>query len=284
MIRSRRAALAILVRGILARGATAGLLSGTLAGRADELRDNLYQSRTVITGQDPERRGPGLIECFKLVLMKVSGDRRLMDTPATHLDADQIQPFIDGIALHDQKAGRPVHDEQGTRDRPYDLTVMFKPDAIDDVLRKLGHKPWTSRRPVLLALIAVKRGSASFVLSRDGGRGPGMDEALANAADRFGLRVLLPTQADLRAAAVTSGTKDHATPAALRRLTRNAGADVAMTGLLRWSDAALGWIVGWRFTDAGKTATWAAQGINFDEAFRVGVGGAARILSGNGTP
>lgn len=279
MIRTRRAALAM-----LAQGATTALLSGIVAGRADELPNTLYQSRTVITGQDPERRGPGLIVCFKLVLVKVSGDRRLLDNPATDLGADQIQPLIAGLTLHDQKAGRPVHDEQGTRDRPYDLTVTFKRDAIDDVLRRLGHKPWTGPRPTLLAVVAVKRGGASFVLSRDGGHGPGMDEALANAADRFGLRVLLPTQADLRAAAVTSGTKDHATPAALRRLARKTGADVAMTGLLRWSDAALGWIVDWRLTDAGKIATWSAQGINFDEAFRIGVGGAARILSGNGAP
>ncbi len=279
MIRTRRVALAM-----LARGAAAGLLPGIAAGRADEIKNTLYQSRTVITGQDPERRGPGLIACFKLVLAKVSGDRRLLDDPAADLGADQIQPLIAGLTLRDQKAGRPVHDEQGTRDRPYDLTVTFKPDAIDAILRKLGHRPWTGPRPTVLAVVAVKRGGAAFVLSRDGGRGPGMDEALANAAERFGLRVLLPSQADLRAAAVTSGTKDHATPAALRRLTHRAGADVALTGLLRWSDAALGWVVDWRLTNAGKPATWSAQGLNFDEAFRIGVGVAARILSGNGLP
>ncbi len=70
---------------MLARGAAAGLLPGIAAGRADEIINTLYQSRTVITGQDPERRGPGLIACFKLVLAKVSGDRRLLDDPAADL-------------------------------------------------------------------------------------------------------------------------------------------------------------------------------------------------------
>lgn len=276
---TRRTTLAM-----LAQGATGGLLFGMDAGHAEESPRQLYQSRTAITGQDPERRGPGLVECFKLVLAKVSGDRRLMDDPATNLSAERIQPFIDSIALHDQKAGRPVHDEQGTRDRPYDLTVTLKPAPIDALLAKLNRKPWISHRPGLLALIAVQRGGVSFLLSRDGGRGPGMDEALASAADRFGLKVLLPTQANLRAAPLTPQTIDHASAAALRRLVGRAGAELALTGRLRWSDAALGWVVGWRLTEAGKTALWRAEGINFDEAFRIGVSGAARILSGNGMP
>ncbi|WP_315838764.1 DUF2066 domain-containing protein [Bradyrhizobium prioriisuperbiae] len=269
---------------MLAQGAMSGLLCSAVAGRAAEGESPLYQSRTVITGQDPERRGPGLIECFKLVLVKVSGDRRLMNDPATSLSADRIEPFIETIALHDQKAGRPVHDEQGTRDRPYDLTVTFKAAPIDAFLAKLNRKPWIAHRPALLALVAVRRGDLSFLLSRDGGRGPGMDEALANAADRFGLKVLLPTEAVLREAALTPRTVDRAGGAALRRLAGNAGAEVTLVGLLRWSDAALGWIVEWRLADTGKAARWSARGINFDEAFRIGVGGAARILSRNDPP
>lgn len=269
---------------MLAQGAMSGLIGDTVAGYAAESPRPLYQSRTVVTGQDPERRGPGLIECFRLVLVKVSGDHRMMDDPAAGLSADQIQPFIANITLRDQKAGRPVHDEQGTRDRPYDLTVTFEPAPIDAFLAKLNRKPWVSHRPALLALITVRRGDVSFLLSRDGGRGPGMDEALANAADRFGLKVLLPAEASFRAAALTPKNADRAGGTALRRLAAHAGAEVAITGLLRWSDTALGWIVEWRLADAGKAARWSASGINFDEAFRIGVGGAARILSGNGAP
>ena len=34
----------------------------------------------------------------------------------------------------------------------------------------------------------------------------------------------------------------------------------------------------------GKTYRWQVRGVSFDEAFRVAMGGAAQILSGNGQP
>lgn len=35
---------------------------------------------------------------------------------------------------------------------------------------------------------------------------------------------------------------------------------------------------------SGRLHTWTISGVNFDEVFRVGIRGAAQILSGNGEP
>ena len=48
------------------------------------------------------------------------------------------------------------HDDQGTFDRPHDLTVQFDPPKIDSLLLELGEKPWTVKRPTLIPDIEVK--------------------------------------------------------------------------------------------------------------------------------
>ena len=58
----------------------------------------------------------------------------------------------------------------------------------------------------------------------------------------------------------------------------------ALAGSIVWSDKELGWIADWRLAANGATYRWQVRGVNFDEAFRVAIRGAAQILSGNGQP
>ena len=60
--------------------------------------------------------------------------------------------------------------------------------------------------------------------------------------------------------------------------------EVPLVGDLRWSDSALGWVVTWSIEARGRRYRWSVRGINYDEAFRTAVRGAARVLSGNGEP
>ncbi|RVD31917.1 DUF2066 domain-containing protein, partial [Mesorhizobium sp. M8A.F.Ca.ET.023.02.2.1] len=72
--------------------------------------------------------------------------------------------------------------------------------------------------------------------------------------------------------------------ARLDRLAKQAGGARALAGSIVWSDKEFGWIADWRLADHGKTYRWQVRGVSFDEAFRVAIGGAAQILSGNGQP
>jgi uncharacterized protein len=90
----------------------------------------LYQARTIVTGQREETRIPGLALCLRDVLVKVSGDSRLHDLPAVDELARLPEAPVAGYAYRDLYAGRPIMDEQGTRDRPYEMTVDY--DALDN--------------------------------------------------------------------------------------------------------------------------------------------------------
>jgi hypothetical protein len=246
--------------------------------------EDLYQARTIVTGQGEESRGVRLAECLAQVLVKVSGDPRLAGDPAVGALAGQASEFVADFHYRDRMAGIPVHDEQGTRDRPYDLTVSFHPEKIDAALRSLGREPWRSPRPRVVVFLGVGLGATSYLLASDGARGRDQREALAAAAERFGIPMALPDEAAL----VKAGLSYQDLPALdLPRLdaaARAMGGDLALAGDMLWSEEALGWVADWRLGTGGKRYRWQIRGVGFDEAFRNAMAGAAQILSGHGPP
>ena len=123
--------------------AVAGLLLALLVcGRAGAETDGtLYEAQAIVTGQREPERTRALPGCFLDVLVKVSGEPRLIgDRRLLPLQA-KTADFVESFRYHDRMAGMPVHDEQGTRDRPYDLIVRFDVGKIDAALDSLGLKP-----------------------------------------------------------------------------------------------------------------------------------------------
>ena len=239
----------------------------------------LYRCTVIVTGQGEETRLPGLSRCLATVLAKVSGDARLVDDRGVTTLAAEAADLVAGFRYRDRMEGIPAHDEQGSRDRPYDLTVDFDPAAVDAALAKLGRKPWTAPRPAVAVLAMVTIGDRSFALARDGSLGRDMREALAAAAETSGLAVVLPTVAALAGAGPAAFTDR----AARDRVMAAAGGAVGRAGRLDWSQAGLGWTASWGFEDAGVVHAWRVTGVSFDAAFRNGLAGLALVLSGNGT-
>ena len=242
--------------------------------------DDLYTTRAIVTGSDERNRPLGFSLCFEDVLVKVSGDPNVVKDARFGTLAANAGQYISKFSYRDRFEGKPVHDEQGTHDRPHFLTCQFEPQKIDNALKTLGRKSWLGPRPRLVKLLVVRGRKDSGVLSSDGPFDPDMREAVANAAARYGLTVILPRVATLQSHHFTFDS-------AAERLLRIAGAsggELPIVGRLIWSDAALGWIATWKLEANDRRYRWSVSGVNYDEAFRNAVRGAARVLSGNGTP
>jgi hypothetical protein len=246
--------------------------------------DDLYRARTIVTGQGEASRRLGFAECLEQVLVKVSGDPRLAGDPGVAALAGQADAFVADFHYRDRMAGIPVHDEQGTRDRPYDLTLSFHPAKIDAALRSLGRDPWRAPRPGLVVLLGVRLGTTTYILASDGDRGRDQREALAAAAGRFGMPIALPDQAALSEAGLSYQKLAAAEPSSLAAIARTTGGDLPLIGTMVWSEEALGWIADWRLGAQGKSYRWRIRGVSFDDAFRNAMAGAAQILSGHGQP
>jgi uncharacterized protein len=247
----------------LAVALTCGALSMAVAA------DDLYRAQTTVTGQGEANRMTGFAACLEDVLVKVSGALKLAGDPRLAAYKSRAADFVAAHSYRDQMSGTPTRDEQGTRDRPYDLTADFDKDKVDDVLKALGVKPWLSRRPVLGVFVTMDYGARKYVVTSDAGQSLAPREALFAAAARRGMRIALPDEAALAKPGIDNAVQ---------------GGEVALTGRLVWDDKALGWATEWRVEWQGRPRQWKFRSVTFDEAFRRAIGGAAQILSGNGDP
>lgn len=251
---------------------------------AADVDQDVYQTKTIVTGERGETRNPGLIICFMDALVKVSGDRRLLTDPRAAALAKDAGRFVTQYRYHDRMAGKPLKDEQGTRDRLYDLTVDFDHARLDAALRSMGRNPWPAPRPKIVVFLAVKNTARTYVLAGDNELGSLQRESFGDAAAKYGIPVLFAPgsalqEADLRLESLVSANKGK-----LQVIAELSGGDVPMTGSLIWSREALDWIAEWNLSHDGHDYRWQISGVNFDAAFREAVSGAAQILSGNGQP
>ncbi|HJT05329.1 MAG TPA: DUF2066 domain-containing protein [Stellaceae bacterium] len=264
------------LRHLLAFLAALAAFAAAAAATAEEL----YRAQASVTGQGEAERARGFAICLEAVLIKVSGDPRLAGDPALDTLKAEASRFVAQFTYRDRMAGIPVHDEQGTRERPFELTVDFDPSKIDALLRSLGRDKWPEPRPRLAVLLGVRDATTAYVLSEDGGRGLGEREALSETAARRGIPIALPNEARLAADRFDYASLAGAPAERLAALARENGGDAALTGTLVWSDKALGWIAAWQLSWQGREHRWRISGVSFDDAFRDAIDHAAAILSG----
>jgi hypothetical protein len=243
-------------------------------GREALASPDLEQCSVIVTGTDLRSRDPGLSSCFMQALVKLAGDPTIPSDPRAAEVAARAPAMVEDFAYFDRMSDVPMHDEQGSRDRPFDLVAHFDPAKLDQALASLGRKPWRGARPALVVGVAVKdQRGGEFILSADGNAGERQRESLFAAGKLYGLRVVLLTDAAL--------PRDVTAPQLLTKLGDSipSTAVVPLTGTLRWSDADFGWVGAWTLTQGNKVAAWEVRGVSFDEAFRNAVGGASALLS-----
>lgn len=219
-----------------------------------------YDARTIVTGIDGRSRPTGLAICLEDVLVKVSGDRTLRgDKRLAALDPN---PLVIGYSYVDRLSGLSHHDEQGSSDRPFYLTARFDRVRVDAQLLALGDVAFDGRRPTVAPLVFVSHGSVAYLLTADGPHAAGQREAMAEAGDRLGVPVHLPTTTELVDGRSLAGL-------------------LPLTGTLAWSDTAHGWVGDWSMANGGASHAWRSAGGSYDQAFRAAIGGALGIVAGH---
>lgn len=245
---------------------------------------NLYQARAIVTGEREDTRLPVLGQCLKDALKKVSGDPDIDRDLRVEAYASQARTYVKAFSYRDRMEGIPIHDEQGTRDRPYDLTVDFHPEKIDELLQVLGQKPWTARRPTVVVMLAVRHEARSYLLTGDADEGFDQRESFMSAAWLTGMPMVLPSTMTINEAGMSAEKLATAKPEDLTEIARASGGGTVLVGSIAWNKGMLGWKGDWRLYSPDGPHHWQIQNVNFDAAFRSAMRGAAQVLSGNGEP
>ncbi len=245
---------------------------------------DLYRAQAVVTGTGEPNRIEALGPCLEDVLIKVSGVQKLAGDPRLAPYKAKAKDYLGSYSYHDQMSGIPIHDEQGTRDRPYDLTVDFDPEKIAGILKQLGIKPWLGHRPVIAVFAGLQQGGNNYVIAADGDRGSDQRDSLITTAEKRGLDIVLPATADLAKSAIDATNLAKAAPATLANSINGKNSEGVLIGQLAWNDKKLDWSAQWQMDLDGKSHRWRLSAPTYDEAFRRGIGGAVQMLSGNGEP
>ena len=268
--------------GLSARLALAAFALGLAGGVA--LADAVYHGRAIVTGELEPERSRGFALAFKDALVEASGDVRLLEDPRVDALAAHAKDDVLHFRYRDRMAGIPHHDEQGSHDRPFDLIVDFDGAKIEHALASLGVQPWTGQRPIVAAFVAVSHGDEHFDLSSDGDEGVDQRAALADAADRYGIELVLPGAERIASARIDDLLVPPIEAGRFVSLAQDLGGDVPLVGSLVWSDQPGGWNGDWRLVAQGRVYRWHVDGVSFDAAFQNAILGAAQILSGHGAP
>ena len=211
-----------------------------------------FEGRAIVTGMDERSRPQGMRDGLREVVVRVSGSPGVGLHPL--LDSVDLGSLLLAFAYTDRMGTLPRQDEQGSRDRPYDLITQWDPQGIADLLRAMGAGVWpAAARPVLQVRARVEpRVGGPFVLAPDTDVDERHRAALLAAGQRFGLVVRVDP---------------FAVP----------GEGAVLDGTLRWVDGA-GWRAEWAVAWDGLRRRWDVDGVSFDEAYRNGVGGAVEQM------
>ena len=250
----------------------------TVPSSRAQTTSELYQATVIVTGYDMRSRPSGFAQALRWVLVNVSGEPRLRTDPRVSALAKQASALVASFSYVDQMAGIPYHDEQGTYDRPYNLTVKFVPARIDKALADLGERPWRGKRPVVVPVLSVRGFSgASYLLSAESRAGADQRPAFADVARDFYMTVRFPREADFAAWGIRPG-QFPSLPTAV------ATDEALVAGTLEFQRSLPGWVGSWRLRWRGVDYVWSIKGVNYDEAFRDIVRGVLRVASGHSGP
>ena len=249
-------------------------LAFSASAHADD--DAPYRSSLIVTGDREETRVPVIPQGFEQAAEKLTGNPEIAKNPAFAALATGSRAMVWSYTYHDRMFGIPIHHEQGTRDRPFDLTFQFDKMRLNDAVAALGEKPWLGDRPRLALVLEVTDMARSYVLAADGIHGSDLRASFEDASTRFAIPIIFAREVDLPAIAPD---KIDAIPLeTLGALRSRLGADAILIGHLDWDSNAPVWHAVWRLPLSANAASWEIAGVNFDAAFRNAIGGAAKRL------
>lgn len=236
--------------------------------------DELYKAETIVTGTGESERMRGFRIGVGDVLVKLTGDVGIQGTDAASKVADHAADLVADFTYEDRMKGIPVHDEQGTRDRPHFLRIRFDPAKFDAALAQAGLKKWTGERPTLAVWVGISEPRSNYVLGGEG-NGYGQREVLKEASKKRGIPILLPAE---NQSAVTYDTIAKGDLPALRQASKELGGNAILYGRLDF-DGDVHWNTSWTVAGDGVNAEWTMKGVTFDAALKGAIDQVAAAFS-----
>lgn len=243
--------------------ANAPLFSGPAHAQGED-EEALYKAETIVTGTGEAERLRGFGIGAEDVLIKLTGKVRLAETPRGKSIIARAPELVAEHSYEDRMKDIPIHDEQGTRDRPHYLRMRFDAAKFDKALKEAGLPKWTGDRPTVAVWLAISEPRSKYILSSDGGDGYGQREVLKAASQKRAIPIVLPAETQ---AAVTVTDVANGNWGPLLKASEALGADTVLYGTLDF-DGKAHWNARWVVAGDAAYAKWRMRGVTFDTALK----------------
>src|SRR5262245_20655805 len=110
--------------------------------------DDLYKAETIVTGTGEPERLRGFKVGIEEAVIKLTGKASLAGSPRLEKIREQAAALVADYSYEDRMKGIPIHDEQGTRDRPHFLRIRFEKARMDAAIEAARLKKWAGERPL----------------------------------------------------------------------------------------------------------------------------------------
>ncbi|MFL6713205.1 MAG: DUF2066 domain-containing protein [Sulfurifustis sp.] len=240
--------------------------------------DGLYDAETIVTGQGEAERLRGFRIGLAEAIVKLSGDAQSVRSARVQQLLTRAGDFVEHYEYEDRMKGIPIHDEQGTRDRPHYLRMTFKRAEMDQALQMLGLPRWGSDRPRVIVWLGIKDSVRSYVLDSETEFGLGQREVLKSVARQRGVPLVLPAPGARAETSVAYPDVARGDLPRLRAASNPYGADALLYGTLVMDKNGY-WTAVWNLDWNNRVRRNEMTGVTFDVALREAIERAAKIFS-----
>ncbi|MDJ0806968.1 MAG: DUF2066 domain-containing protein [Gammaproteobacteria bacterium] len=170
--------------------AVSGWLGATLHTQAETVTD-LYVAEVPVTGQGDKARRVGITKAFGMVLVKVTGERRLPLRGELNKLVTRANSYVQQYSyrfLNASEADTDADAETAGPDRL--LKVRFDEQAVNRQLRQHGIPVWGSSRPTTLIWLGIEQQGRRTLYRWESAQG--LSAVLRQTARARGLPVVFP--------------------------------------------------------------------------------------------
>jgi hypothetical protein len=225
---------------------------------------DLYKAETIVTGTQESERLRGFAIGAAEVLVKLTGEPRFATIEQGKALIARAPELIADYTYEDRMKDIPIHDEQGTRDRPYFLRMRFDLEKFDKALRDAKFNKWTGPRPVVAVWLGISEPRGKYVLTHSDDEGYTQREVLKDASKKAAIPVVLPPDGQSEVTYQDIAKRDWKV---LGRASKRLGANAALYGTMDFDGTAF-WNCRWVLQGDGVGAQWESNGVTFDQAFK----------------
>ncbi|MFT5134235.1 MAG: hypothetical protein ACI9SC_002709 [Gammaproteobacteria bacterium] len=241
----------------------------------------LYEAEVPVVDQSERVRNEGLQTAFRLVLIKLTGDRQAAGRTALLPLLKQAQNYLQQyryrqVAVTQQTASGEIVNSMETR-----LWVKFDENNLNQALRGLSVPIWGKERPSTLVWIAVEDGEGRSLIGLE--EGPEYVQAISQRAEKRGIALIYPLldlddNAALRASDVWGGFTQPIFDASSRY-----NADIILTVTIASPVSGL-WEAHWSTYIDNQMANWTGESDLLEALLDEGIDNLADILATQFSP